>query len=90
MSARAAEAYLPLRQCVEILGAALAPAAARSLLLECLNGIKCKARARAACGALHDLVLLPHMLFSGALSHASLWHTFMRDGLPHIYLQRTV
>ena len=42
--ARVAEAYLPLRQCVEVLGAALPPAAARSLLLECLNGIKCKAR----------------------------------------------
>ena len=41
--ARVAEAYLPLRQCVEVLGAALAPAAVRSLLLECLNGIKCKA-----------------------------------------------
>lgn len=42
--ARVAEAYLPLRQCMEVLGAALAPAAVRSLLLECLNGIKCKAR----------------------------------------------
>ena len=41
---RVAEAYLPLRQCVEVLGAALAPAAVRSLLLECLNGVKCKAR----------------------------------------------
>ncbi|KAK9821617.1 hypothetical protein WJX81_008503 [Elliptochloris bilobata] len=41
--ARVAEAYLPLRQCVEVLGAALAPAAVRSLLLECLNGIKCRA-----------------------------------------------
>ena len=51
---RAAEAYLPLRQCVEVLGAALAPTAVRSLLLECLNGIKCRVRRSPA----HDVILL--------------------------------
>ncbi len=33
---------------MELLGAAVPPALVRPLLLECLNGVKCKARTAAA------------------------------------------
>ena len=69
-----AEAYLPLRQCVEILGAELAPAVMRSLLLECLNGIKCKVCACCMRRPARPRAIPPHAVVS-ALPQACSWHT---------------